>query len=164
MKIESSPTGGHAAKLIEFVAALPAHAIPKVAFDNARRCLLDAIGCGLFGAGQPWSQIMSAQMFAEKSQGASTVFGYAAPLAAPAAALCNGTAIHGFELDDLLSAAVIHPGTVTVPALLAAAEGHEAIHRVAGTADFKDGVQIALAGVGVENPFDLEGAPGIGAQ
>lgn len=125
MKIESSPSGGHAAKLIEFVAALPAQAIPKVALDNARRCLLDAIGCGLFGASQPWSQIMSAQMFAEKSQGASTVFGYAAPLAAPAAALCNGTAIHGFELDDLLSAAVIHPGTVIVPALLAAAEGHE---------------------------------------
>ena len=65
-------------------------------------------------------------MFAEQSQGAATVLGHAAPLSAPAAALCNGTAIHAFELDDLLSAAVIHPGTVIVPAVLAAAESSDA--------------------------------------
>lgn len=65
---------------------------------------------------------MAAQSFTEKSQGKATVFGHAAPVAPAAAALCNGTAIHGFELDDLLPAAIIHPGTVIVPALLAAAE------------------------------------------
>src|SRR5688572_2893688 len=91
-----------AARLIEFAASLDASAIPQSAYNNAQRCLLDAIGCGLFGASQPWSNIMAAQLFAEKSQGASTVFGHSATLAAPAAALCNGTAIHGFELDDLL--------------------------------------------------------------
>lgn len=125
IKIEQSSPGKHAARLVEFAASLPVQAIPKLAFDNARRCLLDAIGCGLFGASQPWSEIMAAQMFMEKSQGASTIFGHASPLSAPAAALCNGTAIHGFELDDLLSAAVIHPGTVIVPAVLAAAEGRD---------------------------------------
>lgn len=83
---------------------------------------MDGIGCGLFGASQPWSEIMAAQLFAEKSQGASTLLGYAAPLSAAAAALANGTAIHGFELDDLLPAAIIHPGTVIIPALLAVAE------------------------------------------
>ena len=132
MKSGSSLSSNPAAKLIEFAASLPSQAIPKAAFDNARRCLLDAIGCGLFGASQPWSQIMSAQMFAEKSQGAATVFGHAAPLAASAAALCNGTAIHGFELDDLLSAAVIHPGTVIVPAVLAAAEGGNTSRHTSG--------------------------------
>ncbi len=122
-KIEHFSAGNHTATLIEFAAGLTAQAIPKRAFDNARRCLLDAIGCGLFGASQPWSQIIATQMLAENSRGVSAVFGHAAPLAAPAAALCNGTAIHGFELDDLLSAAVIHPGTVIVPALLAVAQG-----------------------------------------
>ena len=111
-----------AARLIEFAVSLNTSAIPQSAYDNAQRCLLDAIGCGLFGASQPWSNIMAAQLFAEKSQGTSTVFGYSAPLAAPAAALCNGTAIHGFELDDLLPAAIIHPGTVIIPAVLATAE------------------------------------------
>lgn len=122
MKINSSPDANHAARLIDFASTLTPAAIPRLALDNAKRCLLDAIGCGLFGASQPWSAIMAAQMFAEKSQGGSTVFGHRETLAAPAAALCNGTAIHGFELDDLLPAAIIHPGTVIVPAVLAAAE------------------------------------------
>ena len=113
----------YAAHLHAFAASAT---VPRRAFDNAKRCLLDAFGCGLFGASQPWSNIMATQLFAEKSQGTSTVLGHREPLAAPAAALCNGTAIHGFELDDLLSAAIIHPGTVIVPALLAAAENSNA--------------------------------------
>ena len=112
----------HSAKLIAFAANTRFEDIPAEAITYARRCLIDAIGCGLFGASQPWTKILAAQLLAEKSQGASTVFGHATPLAAPAAALINGTAIHGFELDDLLSAAVIHPGTVVIPALLAVAE------------------------------------------
>ena len=125
MKISDVPSVNQAAHLIEFVSNLSSPAIPQLAFDNAQRCLLDAIGCGLFGASQPWAAIMSAQLFAEKSQGASTVFGHTTPLAAPAAALCNGTAIHGFELDDLLPAAIIHPGTVIIPAVLAVAENSD---------------------------------------
>ncbi len=126
MRINDTPNAQHAARLIDFSATLAPAAIPRTAFDNAKRCLLDAIGCGLFGASQPWSKIMAAQMFTEKSQGTSTVFGHVAALAAPAAALCNGTAIHGFELDDLLPAAIIHPGTVIVPAVLAVAEAVDA--------------------------------------
>ncbi len=126
MKIETSSSSPYAARLIDFAATLKSSAIPQIAFNNAKRCLLDAIGCGLFGASQPWSNIMAAQMFAEQSHGASSVLGHAATLAAPAAALCNGTAIHGFELDDLLPAAIIHPGTVIVPAVLAAAESIDA--------------------------------------
>ncbi len=125
-------SANHASRLISFVSTLPTAAIPPLAFDNARRCLLDAIGCGLFGASQPWSNIMSAQLLAEKSHGAATVFGHATPLAAPAAALCNGTAIHGFELDDLLPAAIIHPGTVIVPAVLAVAENASEQSEISG--------------------------------
>jgi 2-methylcitrate dehydratase PrpD len=120
MNIAATPS--HAAQLLAFVARTGYSDIPAQAIANARRCLLDAIGCGLFGASQPWSRIMAAQLLAEQSQGASTVFGHATPLSAPAAALANGTAIHGFELDDLLPAAIIHPGTVVIPALLAVAE------------------------------------------
>ncbi len=126
MIIKDTLNAGHTAQLIEFASTLTPAAIPHSAFVNAKRCLLDAIGCGLFGASQPWSAIMAAQMFAEKSQGTSSVFGHAAPLAACAAALCNGTAIHGFELDDLLPAAIVHPGTVIIPAVLAAAQSVDA--------------------------------------
>jgi 2-methylcitrate dehydratase PrpD len=121
-KIHHTPISDHTARLIAFAAHTQFENIPADAIVNARRCLLDAIGCGLFGASQTWTNIMASQLLAEKSQGVSTVFGHATPLAAPAAALSNGTAIHGFELDDLLPAAIIHPGTVIIPALLAIAE------------------------------------------
>src|SRR6185295_19119964 len=52
------------------------------------------------------------------------------------AALANGTAIHGFELDDAHVSSSHHPGAVTVPAVLAVAEA-----RGASSAD----VLVALA-------------------
>jgi 2-methylcitrate dehydratase PrpD len=125
MKAESLPAS-HSARLFAFAAESADAEVPAIALENARHCLLDALGCGLFGAAQPWSAILSAQLLAEKSQGASTVFGHSETLAPSAAALANGTAIHGFELDDLLPAAIIHPGTVIVPAVLAAAEAADA--------------------------------------
>jgi 2-methylcitrate dehydratase PrpD len=125
MKPEKIP-GSHSGRLFDFAANAAKLVIPQSALGNARRCLLDALGCGLFGAAQPWSTILSTQLLAEKSQGAATVFGHHETLAPSAAALANGTAIHGFELDDLLPAAIIHPGTVIVPAALAAAESADA--------------------------------------
>ena len=116
----------HATALIEFIKDYPTKDIPPIAFDNARACLLDALGCGLFGASQPWSTIMASQLIEESSHGSSVVLGHRQTLSAPAAALCNGTAIHGFELDDLLPAAIIHPGTVVIPAVLAAAQSSNA--------------------------------------
>ena len=38
------------------------------------------------------------------------------------AALANGTATHGFELDDIILGTLTHPGAAVVPAALAAAE------------------------------------------
>lgn len=111
-----------AAQLIAFASTADSATLPPLTLDHARRCLLDAIGCGLFGAGQQWSGIMAAQLLAERSQGRASVLGHAETLAAPVAALCNGTAVHGFELDDLLPAAIIHPGTVIIPAVLATAQ------------------------------------------
>jgi len=99
----------------------------------------------LFGSQQPWAKIMAEEMLEEHSRGRSSIVGHKQTLAAPGAALCNGTATHGFELDDLLDEAIVHPGAIIVPAALAAAEsvdasgsrlllgiiaGYEAINRV----------------------------------
>jgi 2-methylcitrate dehydratase PrpD len=102
------------------------HAIPARVLEPARECLLDALGCGLFGATQPWGEIMSAEAYADGSSGVCTVLGSTGTVAPPQAALCNGTSIHGFELDDLLPASIIHPGTVIIPAVLAMAEAVDA--------------------------------------
>ena len=109
-----------ALRLIEFWQSQ--HTIPPSMLERAKWCLLDALGCGLFGSGQAWGKIMSSEVLADASAGACTLLGSNRTIAAPQAALCNGTAIHGFELDDLLPASIVHPGTVIVPAVLAAAE------------------------------------------
>jgi 2-methylcitrate dehydratase PrpD len=108
--------------LLEFAHALAQRPLAPHLAAQARRCLLDNLGCGLFGASQPWTRIMRAEIEAEQPLGTCSVFGSERTAAAPAAALVNGTAIHGFELDDLIPAAIVHPGTVVVPAALAAAE------------------------------------------
>ena len=119
-----TPSSSPALGLIEFWQS--PHSVPASLLERAKNCLLDALGCGLFGAGQMWGRIMSDEIFADGSQGSCTVLGFRRTVAAAQAALCNGTAIHGFELDDLLPASIIHPGTVIIPAVLAAAEASNA--------------------------------------
>jgi len=126
MKPESPPSRSRSRELIEFTHALKLESLPPDIVSRAKGCLLDSLGCALFGSLQPWVKIMADEMLAEGSHGRSTVIGHKQMLAAPAAALCNGTAMHGFELDDLLDEAIVHPGAIIVPAALAAAESVDA--------------------------------------
>ena len=122
MKAETLPSGALARQLVDFLQRLEVGAVPSAVSDIAKWCLLDALGCVLFGSQQEWSRIMREEMAAESARGNSTVVGSAQPFAAPAAALCNGTAAHGFELDDLLDEPIVHPGAIIIPAALAVAE------------------------------------------
>mgnify|MGYP003342044947 CR=1 FL=1 len=58
----------------------------------------------------------------EGSRGKATLFGSQMTVAPSRAALANGTATHGFELDDIIQGALVHPGACVVPAALAVAE------------------------------------------
>ena len=124
MKSETLPSAGSALRLIEHWYD-ERYVIPERVLERARQCLLDALGCGLFGYTQPWGEIMSREIYSDGSSGPSTVLGSRETVAPALAALCNGTSIHGFELDDLLPASIVHPGTVIVPAVLAAAEASQ---------------------------------------
>src|SRR5215212_5162465 len=112
----------HTRELLDFLQALSLDSLPSSTVDAAKTCLLDTLGCALFGAPEAWSQIMAAEMIAEGSRGHSTIVGHDEPVAAPAAAMCNGTAAHGFELDDHLDEAIVHPGAIVMAATLATAE------------------------------------------
>ncbi len=112
--------------LIGFVGGLSVSKLPPDVVRMAQTCLLDSIGCGLFGAGMEWSRIVADEMIAEGARGHASVFGRKERLAAPSAALCNGTASHGYELDDLIAGSVVHPGATVIPAALAAAEAADA--------------------------------------
>lgn len=139
-------------ELIDFLWADMRADLPAKTVEAARSALLDTLGCMLFGAPEPWSQIMAQEILAEGATGRSTIVGQRRPVPAPAAALCNGTAAHGFELDDHLDEAIVHPGAIVVSAALAAAEaagtegtwvirgliaGYEALDRVGRALDVK---------------------------
>jgi 2-methylcitrate dehydratase PrpD len=141
----SVPSKSHGQDLLAFAHGLTLRDLPADVVDNARTCLLDALGCGIFGSSQVWSRILADEMLEEGASGHSTVIGRQKQLSAPAAALCNGTAIHGFELDDLIAESITHPAACVIPAAIAAAEavdasgaqlleaivaGYEVMHRV----------------------------------
>lgn len=112
-------------RLAEWVAALREDEIPGEVTSHIKLCLLDTLGCGLFGSTLPWGQtvIRFAQGLGHGEE--ATVWGDGSRLPAANAALANGTLVHAFEMDDLHASGVLHPGAVSVTAALAAAERRE---------------------------------------
>jgi aconitate decarboxylase len=109
-------------QLGEFASALSYDDIPGDVVSHVKMCILDSLGCGLYGAALPWSVILRDTISAVDGGTAATVIGSPARLSVVHAALVNGAAIHAFELDDLHPASIVHPGSVVIPAALAAAE------------------------------------------
>jgi aconitate decarboxylase len=123
-----TPALGH------WISALGLSDIPGDVLSHAKLCILDSLGCGLYGSRQPWSVIAAEVATAFGGSGAS-LMGRSINVGAADAALVNGTAIHGFEMDDVHVSSSLHPGAVAIPAALATAE-----HRGRSGADFLAGV------------------------
>jgi aconitate decarboxylase len=96
--------------------------IPEEVVSHAKLCLIDGLGCGIYGAVQPWGRIAGDVAVSLGGRPASSLFGRSQKAAAPDAAMANGTAIHGFEIDDVHVSSSYHPGCVTIPSVLALAE------------------------------------------
>ncbi len=109
-------------RLINFLTSLDHQTIDPMLLTHASMAVLDNVGCGLYGSMQPWGRIPREFALAEGSRGQATLYGSAQPCAPARAAFANGTATHGFELDDIMQGALVHPGAVVVSAALAAAE------------------------------------------
>jgi aconitate decarboxylase len=114
----------HTRAIAEFVSALTYDAIPQAVRERIKLLILDAIGCGIFGAGQPWCTILQSTLGELDTTRTTTVWGSGLRLSSPHATLVNGTQVQGFELDDVHRQGVLHVGAVTLPALIAVAESH----------------------------------------
>lgn len=110
----------------KWVSGLTLDDFPPDVREHLKTCLLDSLGCGLFGAAQPWGVIAGNVAVAMSGGGSSSLFARAETVSPADAAMANGTAIHGFELDDAHVSSSLHPGAVTVPAALAVAEARDA--------------------------------------
>jgi aconitate decarboxylase len=107
----------------EFVANLRYEQIPEEVRQRAKRLILDALGCGLFGANLEWSRILQDRLGALDATRICAVWGTGKKLSAPHAALVNGTQVQGFELDDTHLLGILHCGSVILPPLISIAEG-----------------------------------------
>ena len=109
--------------LAEFVAALRFDDLPAEVVAKAKTCILDTIGCCLFGTTLPPVRMVAAMAADEGGAGPAAVFGLPLSTSASQAALVNGTSAHSFQLDEIHLEATLHPGSVALPAAFALAAG-----------------------------------------
>ena len=109
------------AELAKFVSRLAFQDLPKDVVEISKICIMDVIGCSIFGIHTEEGQkvISAVEQFEQGSE--STIWGHSSKASSPFAAFVNGTTAHSRELDDV-NYAILHPGSVIIPASLAVAE------------------------------------------
>lgn len=119
--------------LYEFAASLEPDDLDDAAISACEAAILDHFACALIGMELPWTRTLRSVLAADPSfacpahlqvagQPASARIYGAPELVSPfVAALVNGTATHGIDLDDLYFPAMSHPGCVINPASFALA-------------------------------------------
>src|SRR5262245_9261784 len=139
-------------RLAEFAAALSYDHLPKPVVARLKHCVLDALGCSIWGATLPWTRMLIDLVTEEGGSPQARVIGTALRTSASQAALIGATAGHGFELDDIHAAAHLHAGSLAIPTALAVADarqplsGRQLIAAIA--AGYEVGLRVALAATG----------------
>jgi aconitate decarboxylase len=119
----TAPTLDTTRVVSDFAVNLRYEDLPKEVIADAKRCILDSLGCGLFGAAKPWTQSIARVVTSLGQARKASAWGI--PLRADplGVAFINGTAAQGYELDDCHDQSMSHYGAGVVPAVLASAEG-----------------------------------------
>jgi aconitate decarboxylase len=125
--------------LAQYVSALSYKKVPQEVVSHIKLCLIDSLGCALFGSTLPWGKIITS-FTKEMGKGkGALIWGDGTEVPSTNAPLANGTLIHSFEMDDLHRVGVIHPGAEAIPAA-------DALVRRAGHVDGKRFITALLAG------------------
>lgn len=144
--------------------------------EQLHRLLLDCYGVSRIGAAQPWS--VSLGRWARRFSGAGKAPVIGTDIFAPpiTAAFVNGTAAHGYELDDTHEASMSHPGAVVIPAALAVAAeldcamketlvaitcGYEVMGRLGMAARANDVIHAGFHPTALFGPFGSATAAGV---
>jgi 2-methylcitrate dehydratase PrpD len=115
------PTTAVAEHLAQKICALDATRLPDVVRAKCVDLLVDVVGLAVTARHEDY---VKAVLAACDDDGPCTAIGHSRTLSAAAAALINGTAIHGEDFDDTFEGGPVHAGAVVVPAVLAACERH----------------------------------------
>ena len=166
-KKSSGTDTGPTRRLAEFASELRFEDLPAAVVDKAKTCVLDTLGCCIFGATLDSMRKLAAMVAAENCGGQSAVFGFPLRTSASNAPLINAASAHAFQLDEIHIEATLHPGSLAVPAALAVAEanggvtGRELI--AALVAGYEVGLRVGLAAKGgmFARGFHNQGTTGV---
>ncbi len=115
------------AGLCEWAAGLRDEDIPERVWSDAALILGDNIAATLSATDEPEVRAFHEQQLAASTASRATIFRRGAPRAGLLeAALANGLAITWNELDDGYTRTAVHPGALSQPLILAAAEAEDA--------------------------------------
>lgn len=113
-------------RLYAHLAGLRFDDLPPATVESVSAAVLDHLGCAVLGLDLPWTTALVATLLAggdlDTARDGGHVYDRAEPVPPASAALVNGTAAHGFDLDDTHLPTMTHPGCVVIPAAFAAAE------------------------------------------
>lgn len=163
----ASRTGAPTRQLAEFSSSLRFELLPDDVVGKAKLCILDTLGCCIFGASLPPVQTLAGVAAAEECAPRSAVFGMPLRTSAALAALVNGTSAHAFQLDEIHIESTLHPGSLALPAAFALAENDPAVggrDLIAATvAAYEVGIRIGLAAKGgmFKTGFHNQGTTGV---
>lgn len=90
--------------------------------EQVARALVDTVAVTLGGAGDAGERILRSWATGEAPAGPATLWTSGEQTTASMAALVNGTVAHLLDYDDICPSMPLHPSTVLVPALVAAAQ------------------------------------------
>ena len=140
-------------RLAAAAAGFTADNLPPDTLESAKDYLLDHIAVSLYGMQQPWSGFVADMVAADGGAAQASVYGRRLRVPASAAALVNGTAAHGFELDAWHAGSLSHLGAAVIPAVLAIAE-RDRLHG-------RDVLAAIVAGYEVMARAGMSVAPGV---
>ena len=99
--------------LAQKICALDAARLPAAVRKKCEELLIDTVGLAVTARNEDY---VKSTLAACDDDGPCTVIGHARRHSAAAAALVNGTAIHGEDFDDTFEGGPVHTGAVVVPA------------------------------------------------
>jgi 2-methylcitrate dehydratase PrpD len=120
--LEAGKSGTITQALARFVLHLTTGNVPKWVVSRGKLYVLDTLVVALAGSDARSSQIVVDLVEKMGGHSHATVIGKGLRTSVALAALANGAITHAVELDDDHRTSVLHPGTVVIPAALAAAE------------------------------------------
>lgn len=112
--------------LLKFVTDVRFNDLPEEVVKQAKKCILDFLGCVILGSQEKPSKILLDYIRGLGGSEEATIAVSGDRTTCFNAALANGSIAHVLELDDSQPRVVFHAGNTTIPAALAVAEREEA--------------------------------------